>query len=83
MESRIVEERDDEEKFRIRCYAKAELAQMYAPGLSSSQAVKRLRRWILRCRGLYEALDGVGYITKCQRLTPKEVRLIVEYLGEP
>lgn len=62
---------------------KSALARLYFPELAPHQACNRLRRWIVRCEPLHEELFRCGY-SPCQRVfTPRQVRLIVHYLGEP
>ena len=70
--------------FIIRAYTKKELAQMYFPTASTPHAaVNHLMEWIKRCSKLYESLVGIGYMKNAKFFTPREVSLIVEYLGEP
>ena len=71
------------ETFRIRCYSKSELASLYFPGTAPDVASQRLRRWINRCAALKSELLQAGYQPRCRSLSPREVRLIVYYLGEP
>ncbi|MDO4165163.1 MAG: DUF4248 domain-containing protein [Bacteroides sp.] len=60
------------------------LAILYFPDATPSQAVRRLTRWIKHCKPLYEQLTANGHtFDKRQNLTIREVRLIMEYLGEP
>lgn len=46
----------EEEKFRVRCYDKNELAKMYFPKLSDHVSVAKLRRWMRNCTPLMEEL---------------------------
>ena len=57
---------------KIRPYSKSELAQAYAPEITSQAALNRLAAWI-----------QTGYFTKQRLFTSRQVALIFEYLGEP
>ena len=46
----------EDEPFRLRCYRKSELAMLYFPDFTPHAALQHLRRWILRCAELHEAL---------------------------
>ena len=72
-----------EKAFIIRTYTKRELALMYFPDSNPHTAVNHLMAWIRRCLPLWRQLQTMGYQNKCKRFTPREVRAIVEYLGEP
>ena len=39
--------------------------------------------WIHRCAPLWEQLQAAGYEKNCKTFTPRQVRAIVEQLGEP
>ena len=67
----------------IRPYYKGELAQMYAPYLTQKSATNRLWDWIKLNTELYDALLRSGYRPTQRYFTSYQVRLIVEYLGEP
>lgn len=70
--------------FEIRSFTKKELAYCYFPTADDPHiAVNRLMRWINRCTPLKDALEEQGYRKSSKWFTPKEVKLIVEYLGEP
>ncbi len=70
--------------FKIRPYRKTELAKLYFPDTSrTATAVRHLHRWMERNTELMERLQAVRYTNRCKILTPLQVRLIVEYLGEP
>ncbi len=74
----------NETEFRIRPYSKQELAMLYFPHCTRPKtAVANLRNMIQRCSGLPEALEAAGYRIYDKIFTPKQVRLIVKYLGEP
>lgn len=63
---------------------KSDLAMRYFP-LATSPKVARdnLTRWINRNTELYEALAHAHYNTHNWYFTPRQVKLIYEYLGEP
>ena len=69
--------------FHLHIYRKNELAMLYFPDLSKESAARNLRRWILHCKGLHENLERIGYDKNRKFFLKKEVKLIVEYLGEP
>ena len=46
-------------------------------------ALSNLNFWIRRCTDLCAALRACGMARKAKSYTPKEVALIVYYLGEP
>ena len=71
------------EKFIIRPYTKKELALMYFPDSQPRTAVNHLMAWIRRCTPLWLKLRSIGYQPTSKVFTPREVRAIVEQLGEP
>jgi hypothetical protein len=71
------------EAFKIRAYSKKELALMYFPDSQPRTAVNHLMAWIRRCTTLWQQLQDMGYQTTCKAFTPREVRAIVNQLGEP
>ena len=71
------------DNFRIRPYTKKELALMYFPDSQPRTAVNHLMAWIRRCSQLWTELQAMGYQPSCKAFTPREVRAIVEQLGEP
>lgn len=71
------------EDFKIRTYGWQELAILYAPDLTPESAGKRLSSWIRFNPKLTHELQESG-LKKGQRvLTPLQVRIIIQYLGEP
>lgn len=71
-------------EFKIKAYGKSELALLYFPDASSAHtAVNHLMSWIRRNPQLMEQLEKMGYRKSGKFFTPKEVKWIVEYLGEP
>ena len=65
-----------EQSFRISPYTKRELARLYFP-------VANLRNLFKRNKELMDSLQKSGYNPHNKCLTPRQVRLIVDYLGEP
>lgn len=62
---------------------KYELAQMYAPELTVHSAVNRLMHWIQHHPQLWHELLLTGYRKNAKLFSPRQVELIVEFLGEP
>ena len=62
---------------------KSALAASFFPELASHQACIRLRRWIIRCTELHDKLLETGYRPEQRIFTPRQIRLIIHYLGEP
>lgn len=60
---------------------KKELAFRYAPDLSYSGAISRLRRWINGDQQLLKALEEAHYDKRKHVLTEQQVRIIEEYLS--
>lgn len=77
------EEEDDLRPFRIRTYTKVEIAMLYNPGACLTNAVSTLAGWIRMNRPLREELTAVGYNKYRRVFTPREVAVLVKYLGEP
>jgi hypothetical protein len=72
------------DNFEIRAYGKSELALCYFPTASTAHAaVNHLMAWINRCKVLRQALEVVGYQKTAKFFTPREVEMIVKYLGAP
>ena len=72
------------QEFKIKAYGKSELALQYFPEAASAHtAVNHLMSWISRCKPLHDALVDQGYRKTTKWLSPREVKLITEYLGEP
>ena len=69
--------------FPLRAYGKAELAQLYFPDADPVVAANRLRRQIERAYGLLQALEPTGYPSRAHFFTPRQVAIIVRFLGEP
>ena len=69
--------------FTIRSYTKKELALMYFPDSMPRTAVNHLMAWINRCTQLSDILQATGYQPSDKAFTPRQVKAIVEQLGEP
>ncbi len=70
--------------FKIKAYSKSELALCYFPDATSPHtAVNHLMSWVRQCPGLMAELQKLGTKKAAKYFTPKEVALIVKYLGEP
>ncbi len=72
-----------EKEFEIRPYTKKELALLYFPDSTPRTAVNHLMQWIRLCTPLWNALPETGYRKSSKSFTPRQVRAIVENLGEP
>lgn len=71
-------------EFKIKAYGKSDLALQYFPDAASAHtAVNHLMSWIRRNPELTEGLVKLRYCKSAKYFTPKEVAMIVEYLGEP
>jgi hypothetical protein len=68
---------------KVRPYYKSELAEAYAPSLTTHSALNRLALWIDTNAPLSEALSQTGYRRTQRIFTSRQVALIFEYLGEP
>lgn len=74
---------EQEEKFIIRTYEKAELTHLYNPHMPLVSAMRKLRTWIRCNKKLAEALTEVGENKRDHSYPPRQVALIVEALGKP
>lgn len=72
-----------EENFKIRTYSFGELAKLYFPNVANKSATKQLRIWLNINTKLSQRLLDSGYITKQRIITPAQVKIIIEELGEP
>jgi hypothetical protein len=69
---------------KIKSYGKSELALLYFPdAITAKGALSNLNSWIRGNQELREALRRCAMPQMSKFFTPKEVALIVEYLGEP
>ena len=61
-----------------------DLALQYFPDKEPRMAVRSLLAWINNCPDLLAALDALNIPYKCKKdLTTRQVRTIMEYLGDP
>ena len=70
-------------RFEIKDYNFGELAQMYYPDREYSTAMRRFREELQQTTGLSTALKSMNYKGKERMLTRSQVRVIVQYLGDP
>jgi hypothetical protein len=70
------------EKFKIHAYGFQELALVYFPDSRPATASSLLRKWI-RLRPLIDKLKEAHYRSGQKILTPRQVEIIVEHVGEP
>ena len=68
----------ENETFVIRAYGKSELAMMYFPKDSQETATNKFRNWLRINPRLRELISRSS-----RDYTPKQVRRIVEEIGEP
>ena len=69
--------------FTIRTYGLQELGQAYFPNSTPRAASAQLKKWISHDKRLLSHLVECGYYHGQKLLTPRQVRLIVEWLGDP
>ena len=63
---------------------RTELAMRYFPMKSEAEARRWLSRWIYSCPELVDELKKISpYFYKKKELSKKEVKLIIQYLGDP
>ena len=72
-----------EDKFKIRSYGYGELALLYFPNSSPKSASVQLRTWIRLNEKLKSELNETGFTPGKKILTPRQVELIVNEIGEP
>lgn len=68
---------------QLKTYSKQELAMLYFPDVDPVCARKHLWRWICNCPELAATLSGTHLSARSKMFTPRQVALIIEYLGEP
>ena len=71
------------ESFKVRAYGFGELAQLYFPTITKKSASAQLGNWIRINSTLKNQLKEFGFIAGKRILTPKQVEIIVNILGEP
>lgn len=62
---------------------KGQLATLYNQELEPQYALKVFNNWIAQYPGLLKQLMSIGYTRGQKILTPAQVKLIVDALGEP
>ena len=67
-------------RFRIQSYSFGELAQLYYPDQSYDSALRLFRKEMHETRGLWEALERVGYKEYTKVLTRSQVKVIAHFL---
>ena len=70
-------------QFKIRSYGYGELALLYFPNSTKKSASTQLGRWVRQNEKLKMQLLALGYQPRKKILTPSQVKLIVDFLGEP
>jgi hypothetical protein len=84
MAHRTTENIDVPEKgFVLRSYGYCELALLYFPNSTKKSATTQLRRWIRRSDELLRTLKQVGFAERQRILTPRQVEVVVQFVGEP
>lgn len=59
------------------------LAMQYYPGRGYKAAVRAFREELRLTRGLMDALVATGYKDTQRLLSPRQIRIIEDFLGEP
>jgi hypothetical protein len=72
-----------EEKFKVRAFGYGELAQIYFPQITKQSATVQFRRWIRINEELQKELKASGFKRFQKLLTPKQVEIIIKFIGEP
>ena len=71
------------ERFEIKPYNFGELAQMYYPDRDYQGALRLFRREMHETRGMWQAMEAVGYKDYTKVLTRAQVKVIVKFLDPP
>lgn len=77
-----MKEEKDEHASTSAC-SKSELALRYMPNVLPASARRTLRAWIEKNPELKAALAKAGYTDKAVILTPAQIQIHYDYLGEP
>lgn len=72
-----------ENKFILKSYGLQELAVLYFPNSTPSSASGQLKKWITRSTHLLSRLSKAEYRSGQKILTPKQVSILIDHLGEP
>lgn len=70
-------------QFKIRSYGYGELAMLYFPNSTKKSTSTQLGRWVRQHERLKIQLHEKGYKTGNKILTPRQVKILTEHLGEP
>ena len=70
-------------KIEIQCWKFGAPAMVYYPDRDYDSALRLFRREMHDTRGLWEALQAMGYKENTKLLTRSQVKVIVKFLGEP
>ena len=70
-------------RFIIKPMYVSDLAQKYYPDRDYDSALRLFRKELHATSGLWEALQKEGFKEYTKVLTRSQVRVIVQYLGEP
>lgn len=77
------EEDKDEKRHPTHACIKSELALRYLPHVTAAAARRTLREWIEKNKEFKAALIRSGYTENARLLTPAQIQLHYDYLGEP
>jgi hypothetical protein len=84
MAQRTTKNKEGPEKtFVLRSYGYGELALLYFPNSTKKSATTQLRRWIRRNLELRSTLAQLGFADHQRILTPRQVEVILQFVGEP
>jgi hypothetical protein len=84
MAQRTTKNKEGPEKtFVLRSYGYGELALLYFPNSTKKSATTQLRRWIRRNDVLRRTLIQLGFADRQRILTPRQVEVVVQFVGEP
>ena len=64
-------------------FSKVALAMRYHPGLAPSTALRYFNRELQNAPALARRLREMGYTPQTKVLTPRLIRIITDFLGEP
>jgi hypothetical protein len=72
-----------EKAFVLRSYGYGELALLYFTFSTKKSATTQLRRWKRRNDVLCSTLAQLGFTERQRILTPRQVEVVVMFVGEP
>lgn len=78
-----MKDEEKEEHASTRACSKSELALRYMPHVLPASARRTMRAWIEKNPELKAALVKAGYTDKAVILTPAQIQIHYDYLGEP